>query len=128
MLPWQSIFDRRFFPKIEIPFSKKDQISVPLLILVTFFRFWRFPEFLEKFRNPRWRIQDDRHLAIMTKLRHITSSLRNADVKGDNFRRTIYLLSLTVLALSTLPPPPTPAPEDNKNSPVLISLKSTELS
>ena len=30
-----------------------------------FVKFWRFPEGLGKSRNPRWRIQDGRHLAII---------------------------------------------------------------
>ena len=36
---------------------------------------------------------------IMQLLRHVASSRRDADVKGDIFRRTIYPPSLVVIAL-----------------------------
>ena len=72
-----------------------------------FVQFWRFPEVLRKSRNPRWRIQDGRNLAIMSKLpRHITSSLRDADFKGEIFGRTIYPSSVTVIAFILAPESP----------------------
>ena len=51
--------------------------------------------------------QDGCHSDIMTQLLcHVTSSLRDADLKGDIFRRAIYPPSLLVIAFifSVLPP------------------------
>ena len=45
--------------------------------------------------------QDGHHSKVITQLlRHVTSSPRDADVKGDIFRRTIYPPSLIVTALT----------------------------
>ena len=44
-------------------------------------------------------VQDGRHSKMITQLfSHVTSSPRDADVKGDILRRTIYLPSLIVIA------------------------------
>ena len=75
------------------------------------------PEALGKSKHPRWRIQDGRHLTIMTLLpRDIASLLLIADLKGDIFKRTIYPSNLTDIAflLATLWRTP-PAPEDKKS-------------
>lgn len=85
-------------------------IKVSFLTLTFLFLYWVWllcawfrclTEALGKSRNPiaRWRIQDSRHLAIRMLLpRQMTSSLNFADVKRNIFRRTIYLLSLIVMA------------------------------
>ena len=62
MLPWQPIFDRQ---KIESSFLKLCfWLTVVFLywFLLLFVQFRRFPEVLEKSRNPRRGIQDGRHL------------------------------------------------------------------
>lgn len=100
---WQTLF-----------FLKKNSflklIKVSFLTLTFLFLYWVWllcawfrclTEALGKSRNPiaRWRIQDSRHLAIRMLLpRQMTSSLNFADVKRNIFRRTIYLLSLIVMA------------------------------
>ena len=79
MLAWQPFFDRQFYHKIEnsylkwrkittlsVNFMFLAHISVPLSVLITLIQFWRFPQVLGKSRNPRWRIEDGRHLEIIT--------------------------------------------------------------
>ena len=51
--------------------------------------------------------QDGRRSKMMTQfLRHVTSSAHYAGVKRNSFRRTIYPLSLVVIALMLLKSPP----------------------
>ena len=53
--------------------------------------------------------QDGRRSKMMTQfLRHVTSSAHYAGVKRNSFRRTIYPLSLMVIALMLLKSPPPP--------------------
>lgn len=49
---------------------------------------------MEKFRKPKWRNQDGRHLEMMSLLsRHVTSSGHVVDLQGINFERVMYLLA-----------------------------------
>ena len=71
-----------------------------LLVIIDYFsfNFVSFPGVMGKFINPRWRIQDGRHLRIMTKLpRQMTSSVRVADHIGDIFVLTIIIIIIMIV-------------------------------
>ena len=56
-----------------------------------------FGGFLKFWENLEIKDGGSKMAAIRQLLRYMTSSLRDADLKGDIFRRTIYPLSLTVI-------------------------------
>ena len=76
-------------------FKSLDHFMMLLLVLITWDSILR--DFLTFWTNPE--IQDSRHSEMITQLlRHVTSSPRDEDVKGDIFIRTIFPPSLVVIA------------------------------